>query len=118
MTFLNRIEVERDENDRRCARGGPRRPQRRLVAGREHDIHLARGKLAIGQFVPLDTWRLDVLERKIAARLVTEFGYAPLEGSIMRRPSRQDAGVADAEHLRLLRARRARQRRRRAAERG
>src|SRR5262252_3202129 len=29
-----------------------RRPQRRLVAGREQDIHLERGKLATGQFVP------------------------------------------------------------------
>ena len=57
------------------------------------------------------------IEREIAARLVTEFGHAPLEGSIMRRPSRQDARVANAEHLRLLRARRERPRSRPAAER-
>src|ERR1700746_1966939 len=60
IALIDWIEVDRDEDDRRCAGSRPRRSQRRLVAGSEQDIHLARGQLAIGRCVSLDARRLDV----------------------------------------------------------
>jgi hypothetical protein len=96
IALLNWIEIERNEDDRRCARSRTRRPQCRFVASGEQDVHLARGKLAISQLVAFDAWRLDVLEREIAALLITQLGHALLECNIVRRPSRHDAGITDA----------------------
>ena len=105
---FNRIEVDCDENNRRGAGSVPRGPQCRLVAGGEQNVHL-RGKFAIYRFVSLNARRLDVLECEISALLIAELGHAPLERSIMWGLSRQDPGVTDAQHLRLLRPRRERQ---------
>jgi hypothetical protein len=64
-SLLNRIEVHRNEDSWRCARGGPRRPQRWLITGGEQNVHIARGQLTISQFVSCDTRRLNVFECEI-----------------------------------------------------
>jgi hypothetical protein len=51
IALLNWIEIERNEDDRHRARNRTRRPQCRFVASGEQDVHVARGKLAIGQLV-------------------------------------------------------------------
>ncbi len=82
-----------------------RRAQRRLVAGDQQDVDLARDELAIDSFVGVDARRLDELEGEIAALLIAELGHPLLERHVMRRTARQDAGVADAQHFRRLRTR-------------
>src|SRR6266545_3215841 len=102
IALLDRIEIKRNEDDRRGACSRTRRPQRRLVASGEQDVHLARSKLAVSQLVAFDARRLDVLKREIAALLIAQFGHALLEGSIVRRRSRHDAGITDPQHPALL----------------
>ena len=48
------------------------------------NTYLARRKLAIVFFVAFEIRRLDVIERKVAALLISEFGHAPAEVVIER----------------------------------
>jgi hypothetical protein len=73
-------------------RRSPRSPQRRLVAGGEHDVHLPGGEFAIGDFVSFNARRLDVLEYEILALLIAELGHPLLECGIMRRLSLPPSG--------------------------
>src|SRR5215813_8628011 len=56
-------------------------------------------------FVAFEIRRLDVIERKVAAFLIPEFGHAPAEVVIERGVAGLHADKADAQHRRLLRAR-------------
>src|SRR5262249_51087800 len=79
--------------------------------------NLARRELAIILFVAFDIWRLDVIESKVPAFLIAEFGHPLEEIRIMWGVSRLHTDKADTQRLwLLLRARRERPRCGRATE--
>src|SRR5260221_7225475 len=94
--------------------GGARRVR---VADRQEHVDLARRELAIVSFVAFDIRRLDVVECEVAAFLITQFGHSFEKIGIDRRLPGLNANKADTQHLLwLLRARRERPSRSRAAE--
>src|SRR5262249_62025092 len=88
------------------------RAQRALVPDREEHVDLARRKLAIAVFVAFEIGGLDIIERKVAAFLIPEFGHPPAEVVIERGLAGLHADKTHAQHRRLLRAPRDRPQRR------
>ena len=117
ISLCQRVEIDGQKRDRLAVRCRERGTQRRLVPDREEHVNLARSEFAIILFVPFDIRRLDVIESKVPAFLIAEFGHPLEEGGIERELSRLHADKADTQHLRLqLRARGKRPRDRATAE--
>src|ERR1700730_4303109 len=107
ITLRKRIEIDGQERDRLTVRNRKRGTQRRLVPDCQEHVDLARRELAIVRFVAFDIRCLDVIECKIPAFLIAEFGHPLEEIRIMRGLSRLHTDKADTQHLwLLLRARR------------
>src|SRR6516164_1495239 len=98
-----RVEIDGEKHDRLSVGGRNRRAQRALVSDREEYVDLARRELAIAVFVAFEIRGLDVVERNVAAFLISEFGHPPAEVVIERGLAGLHADKADAQH-RLLRA--------------
>src|SRR5262249_1456270 len=87
-----------------------------LGADRQEHVNLARRELAIVSLVAFDIRRLDVVECEVAAFLITQFDHSLEKIAIDRRLPGLNADKPETQHLRMLRARRERPRRRRTAE--
>src|SRR5947209_16627964 len=112
-----RVEIDGQRRDRPPVRSRERGTQRWLVSDREEHVDLARRELAIIFLIAFDIRCLDVIECKIPAFLIAQFGHPLEEGCIKWELSRLHTDKADTQHLRLqLRPRRERPRRRRTAE--
>src|SRR5215510_9960395 len=91
--------------------------QRRLVPDRQEHVNFSRRELTIVFLVAFDVRCLDIVECEIPTFLIAEFGHPLEEIRIMWGLSRLHTDKADTQHLwLLLRLRRERPRRRRAAE--
>jgi len=95
------------KRDRLTVRSRERSTQRRLVPDRHEHVDVARCELAIVLFVAFNIRCLDVIEGKIPAFLIAQFGHPLEEICIQGGSSRLHTDKADAQHLwLLLRARR------------
>src|SRR5256886_5293118 len=111
-----RVEIDGQKRDRPPVRSRERGTQRWLVSDREEHVDLARRELAIIFLIAFDIRCLDVIECKIPAFLIAQFGHPLEEGCIKWELSRLHTDKADTQHLWLLRVRRKRQRSRRTAK--
>src|SRR5262249_53324924 len=78
-----------------------RSTQRRLVPNRQEHVDLARRELAIVLFVAFDIQCLDVIEGKIPAFLIAQFGHPLEEICIKWGLSRLRTDRSDGQHLGL-----------------
>src|SRR5262245_9812401 len=111
ITLRKRIKIDGQKRDRLTVRDRERSTQRRLVPNRQEHVDLARRELAIVLFVAFDIRCLDVIEGKIPAFLIAQFGHPLEEICIKWGLSRLHTDKSDAQHLWvLLRTRRERPR--------